>query len=131
MAGRAEAARAACVLTGVLLDEMYPPWLGQKLRAAGHDVVAALDIEVGLRSRSDPDVLAWATRTDRCVVTENVRDFAQLASAMSHAGMIFVSVHRFPGTGSGLARIETALDELLRAGRLPPPGGVFWLGAGS
>ena len=129
MAGGAEAARTACVLTGVLLDEMYPPWLGQKLRAAGHDVVAALDIEVGLRSRSDPDVLAWAARTDRCVVTENVRDFALLASSMAHAGVIFVSVRRYPRTGSGLARLEAALDELLTAGRLPPPGAAFWLGA--
>ncbi|WP_407637344.1 DUF5615 family PIN-like protein [Catelliglobosispora koreensis] len=59
---------------------MYPPTLAQYLRDNGHDVVAVLDIEVGLASRSDDDVLAWAARNGRCVVTENVSDFARLAN---------------------------------------------------
>ncbi|HET8683929.1 MAG TPA: DUF5615 family PIN-like protein [Micromonosporaceae bacterium] len=46
-------------MTGILLDEMYPPWLAQRLRDNGHDVLAVLDVEVGLASRSD-DELAWA-----------------------------------------------------------------------
>jgi len=45
-------------VTGVLLDEMYPPALAQKLRADGHDVLTVLDLEVGLASRSAADVLA-------------------------------------------------------------------------
>ncbi|MEU1836616.1 DUF5615 family PIN-like protein [Micromonospora chersina] len=47
-------------MTGLLLDEMYPPALASRLRDRGHDVLAALDLEVGLSSRSDEDVLAWA-----------------------------------------------------------------------
>jgi hypothetical protein len=116
-------------MTGLLLDEMYPPSLAQKLRADGHDVVAALDVEVGLASRSDDDVLAWAARNDRCVVTENVRDFARLASGMPHAGIVFVSPQRFPRTRNGLPRIGAALNELLAAKGLPPAGGVIWLSA--
>ncbi|MFF5175587.1 DUF5615 family PIN-like protein [Micromonospora sp. NPDC000089] len=116
-------------MTGVLLDEMYPPSLARQLRERGHDVLAALDVEVGLSSRSDEDVPAWATRHERCVVTGNVRDFARLAALSPHAGMILVSARRFPRTRSGLARIATALDAVLAGKRLPAPDAVAWLGS--
>lgn len=115
-------------MTGLLLDEMYPPSLAAKLRAGGRDVVAALDVEVGLASRSDDDVLAWAARNGRCLVTENVRDFARLAPTVPHAGIVFVSAQRFPRTGTGLSRLGAALEKLLSADGLPPAGGVIWLG---
>jgi hypothetical protein len=102
------------VLTGILLDEMYPPALAQRLRAAGHDVLAALDVEVGLASRSDEDVLAWAARNNRCV---------------THAGIVLVSARRFPRTANGRLRLSNALDSLIAAKGLPPPGGVIWLSA--
>lgn len=114
-------------MSGLLLDEMYPPSLGQKLRAAGLDVLAALDIQVGLASRSDLDVLTWAARNERCVVTENVRDYVPLASTMAHAGIILVLAHRFPRTGSGLARLSNALIELYENDEAPGPGEVAWL----
>jgi hypothetical protein len=124
----AEASAEAEVLTGLLLDEMYPPALAQQLRAGGHDVVAVLDIEAGLAAKTDEDVLAWAARNDRCVVTENVSDFARLAQqGFAHAGLIFVSSRRFPRTGSGLQRLAKALDEFLSAGELPGRDGVAWL----
>jgi len=49
-------------VSALLLDEMYPPALAKRLRSEGHDVVAATAVEVGLGSRSDADVLAWALR---------------------------------------------------------------------
>lgn len=103
-------------MTGLLLDEMYPATPAAKLRASGHDVVAALDVEVGLASRSDDDVLAWAARNGPCRVTENVRDFARLAPVIPHAGIIFVSAQRFPRTGTGLSRLGAALEDVLNAG---------------
>jgi hypothetical protein len=107
---------------------MYPPALAQRLRDAGHDVLAVLDVQVGLGSRSDDDVLAWAARNDRCVVTENVSDFARLAAlGVAHAGIVLVSPQRFPRTASGLHRIGAALEAVLNAKGLPPPGGVIWL----
>jgi Domain of unknown function (DUF5615) len=115
----------------MLLDEMYPPSLAHKLRADGHDVVAVLDLDVGLASRSDADVLAWAARNERCVVTENVRDFARLASITPHAGIVFVSPRRFPRTAAGLARLGPALGDLLVDSRLPVPGRVLWIDAPS
>ena len=103
-------------MTGLLLDEMYPPSAALRLRDLGHDVVAVLEVDVGLAGRSDEDVLAWATRIGRCVVTENVLDFARLAPVLPHAGIIFVSAKRFPRTRNGLALLDTALHDLL-AGR--------------
>jgi hypothetical protein len=126
--GPTGASAATEALTGLLLDEMYPPALARRLRDQGHDVLAALDVEVGLASRSEDDVLAWAARNNRCVVTENVSDFARLAAqGATHAGIIFVSSLRFPRTGSGLARLADALDALLSAKQLPGQDGVIWL----
>jgi predicted nuclease of predicted toxin-antitoxin system len=67
-------------MTELLLDEMYPPALARQLRDQGHDVLAALDLEVGLSSRSDEDVLAWAARCDRCVVTGSALRGSEVAS---------------------------------------------------
>jgi hypothetical protein len=124
----AEASAEAEALTGVILDEMYPPALAQRLRAEGHNVVAVLDVEVGLASKSDEDVLTWAARNNRCVVTENVSDFARLAQqGFAHCGLVFVSSRRFPRAGSGLRRLGGALDALLASKRLPGRDGIVWL----
>ena len=128
MGSPAEASAEAEVLTGVILDEMYPPALAHRLRADGHDVVAVLDVEVGLASKSDEDVLTWAARNNRCVVTENVSDFVRLAQqGFAHCGLVFVSSRRFPRTASGLHRLGDALDALLSAKQLPGREGVTWL----
>lgn len=128
MGSPAEAFAQAEALTGVLLDEMYPPALAQRLRTGGHDVVAALDVEVGLASKSDEDVLNWAARNNRCVVTENVSDFARLAQQGSaHCGLVFVSSRRFPRTATGLHRLESALAGMVSAKRLPGREGITWL----
>ena len=128
MGSPAEASAETEALNSVLLDEMYPPALAQQLRAGGHDVVAVLDIEVGLAAKTDEDVLAWAARNSRCVVTENVADFARLAQqGFGHAGIIFVSSRRFPRTASGLQRLAKVLDEVLTAGGAPGQYGVAWL----
>ncbi len=119
---------AAEVLNSILLDEMYPPSLARRLRDSGHDVLAVLDVEVGLASRSDQDVLAWAGRNNRHVITENVSDFARLAAlGVEHAGLVFVSAQRFPRTAKGLIRLGDALDALLALKGLPPRNGVIWL----
>jgi predicted nuclease of predicted toxin-antitoxin system len=126
--GSAEAAAETQAVTGLLLDEMYPPSLAQQLRTAGHDVVAVLEVEVGLAARTDEDVLTWADRSDRCVVTENVADFARLAQqGFRHSGLVLVSSRRCPRTASGLQRLAKALDAFLSAGELPGRDGITWL----
>lgn len=114
-------------MRALLLDEMYPPALAERLRSAGHDVVAATAVEVGLAARSDEDLLAWALRDDRCVVTENVSDFSRLARYAPHAGIIFVLAKRYPRTRAGLHRLGGQLDQLLRDKRTPGQGEVHWL----
>ena len=128
MGSPADDSAEAEALTGVILDEMYPPALAQRLRIAGHDVVAVLDVEVGLASKSDEDVLTWANRNGRCVVTENVSDFARLAQqGFAHCGLVFVSGQRFPRTASGLHRLGNVLDSLLSSKQLPGRDGIIWL----
>lgn len=128
MGGSADPTAPDEALTGLLLDEMYPPSLAKRLRDNGHDVLAVLDIEVGLASRSDDDVLTWAARNNRCVVTENVSDFARLAAlGVAHQGIIFVSAQRFPRTPNGLIRLGYELDTLLSAKQLPGESAVTWL----
>jgi hypothetical protein len=111
----------------LLLDEVYPPSLAWQLRDHGHDVVAALEVGVGPSSTSDDDVLARAARNDRRVVTENVRDFARLASVTPHAAITFVSSLRFPRTRKGPVTLAAALDDVLTAKRLLPADGVICL----
>ncbi|WP_329103980.1 DUF5615 family PIN-like protein [Micromonospora sp. NBC_01699] len=128
MGGPADHSAAAKVLTGILLDEMYPPALAKRLRDSGHDAMAALDVEVGLASRSDDDVLAWANRNNRCLVTENVSDFARLASqGVAHCGLVLVLAQRFPRTSSGLIRLGDALDKVLISEQLPGRDAIIWL----
>ena len=62
----------------LLLDEMYPPVLAEKLRAQGHDVLAVTE-NPDLVGSDDETVLAHATAAQRCLVSENVQDFAALA----------------------------------------------------
>ena len=128
MGGSAEPSAETQAVTGLLLDEMYPPALAQQLRTGGHDVVAVLEVEVGLAARTDEDVLTWADRHDRCVVTENVADFARLAQqGFRHSGLVLVPSRRFPRTASGLQRLAKALDAFLSTGELPGRDGITWL----
>jgi hypothetical protein len=106
---------------------MYPAAVAVKLRAGGHDVVAVLEVEVGLAARSDGEILEWAARNSTYLVTENVRDFARLCRSMPHAGVLLVAAKRFRRTQGGMARLTVALENALIEGRLPPPRGLDWL----
>jgi len=76
----------------LLIDEDLPRSLARVLRAAGFDAVDGRD--VGLRGRSDEDVLAQAVREARAVVTADVGFGNILRFPLGeHAGII---VARFP-----------------------------------
>ncbi|MDQ3476628.1 MAG: DUF5615 family PIN-like protein [Actinomycetota bacterium] len=92
---------------------MYPVALAAGLREKGRDVVAVLEVD-GLSASPDSDVLEWATRHQRAVVTENVGDFARL-SLGPHAGIILVRARKWPRSGQGLGRLVAALDGRLSA----------------
>ncbi|MGH3569044.1 MAG: DUF5615 family PIN-like protein [Pseudonocardia sp.] len=100
----------------LLLDEMFAPALVERLRADGFDVVAVAGHPV-LASSSDAEVASWAARHGRRVVTENVRDFAPLASSGDPpVRVLFTSSRRFPRS----RRNPSPLLEALRAWRRDP-----------
>ena len=110
----------------LLLDEMYPPALAAPLRDRGHDVVAVAG-HPDLAGSPDEAVLDAATSGSRCLVTENVRDFAVLARYTSHGGLLFVSADRWPRTPAAVKRLADALDQVITAARVPGPGETGWL----
>jgi hypothetical protein len=114
------------VTVRLLLDETYPPKLAVILRRQGHDVIAVAAVPelVGL---DDGSVLAAANAQNRCVVTENVHDFAVLVRYADHSGVLFANGRRWPRTRAGLGDLAKALDALVSEGSEPGPMEVGWL----
>ena len=56
----------------LLLDEMYPRVIAERLGGRGHDVVSVHDAPG--RGAPDPEVLEYARSEGRALVTENIRD---------------------------------------------------------
>jgi predicted nuclease of predicted toxin-antitoxin system len=116
----------------LLLDEMHAPLAADALRADGHDVVAVAATPA-LRGTSDEDLLTYAAAHGLIIVTENVVDFAAIASAWAmegrpHAGLIFTSPKRFNrATLAYPGNLMVALRALL--GNPPDIGasGTWWL----
>lgn len=88
------------------------------LRAAGHDILTALEDGRANQRIDDPDVLARATELGRAVLTSNRLDYHRLHRAdSSHAGILTYTEDK---DEAGLAtRIHTAIAALPSlAGRL-------------
>jgi Domain of unknown function (DUF5615) len=115
----------------LLLDEMYPRRLAERLRADGHDVVAVVELP-DLVGRDDAAVVHYAREHRRVVVTENIVDYAPL-DAGEHAGLLLVNARRWPRTARGLSRLSQALgawlnDRSTPQGQTQDVGGlVEWL----
>lgn len=115
----------------LLLDEHYSPKIAVALCERGIDAVAAAG-HAQLGGAPDDVVLAWATREEYCLLTENVRDFMQLFSqaldrGSTPAGLAFASARRFPRSAGGVGRLVQALADLVKDDRLPEPGNIHWL----
>ena len=118
----------------LLLDEMYPPALAEALRARG--VEARTVVDVGLAGRPDHDVLAAAEEGGFALLTENVGDFARLATDRltaggHHHGVLVALSSRFSRRRAGMGDIVAAItgaagedlrDRLVYPGR---PGGTL------
>jgi hypothetical protein len=113
----------------LLLDTHHSRHAAEMLRRAGHDVLAAADDPV-LAMLPDDELLAWATRDNRAVVTENARDFDRIARVWSaegrhHEGIVFTSPRRFHrGRASYPADLVRALRRVLDH---PPPRHRNWV----
>lgn len=110
----------------MLLDEMYPPTLADILCRHGHDVVAVA-ARADLVGLDDAAVLIAATSEERCLVTENIRDFAVLARQAGNGCVLFVHGQRWPRTRNRIHHLATALDRSLAEKQVPGPDDIAWL----
>lgn len=118
----------------ILLDEMYPPVIAQRLRDAGVEAVALLELD-GLPGLPDAQVLEAARDARRSLVTENVADYMPLhaealADGSGHCGLIFTTNAKCPrGAPGTVGALVTAIGELTRnrPPRQPPDGWVHRL----
>ncbi|MGP8005527.1 MAG: DUF5615 family PIN-like protein, partial [Acidimicrobiales bacterium] len=83
----------------LLLDTHHSRLAAERLRADGHDVMAAADDPV-LASLPDEELLRAASRTGSAVVTENARDFDRIVRSWAdtgehHDGVVFTSPRRY------------------------------------
>jgi hypothetical protein len=92
-------------------NENFPLASVHVLRALGHDVLTTAESAQDNRSIADSDVLAFATKQGRAIVTFNKRDFVRLHhSVATHSGIIVCS---FDTNFTALAaRIDAALKPL-------------------
>lgn len=73
-------------------NENFPRRTVEALRGLGHDVLTTLEAGNAGQAIPDHEVLEFATRSGRAVLTLNRRDFIRLhRSGISHAGIVVCS----------------------------------------
>ena len=112
------------------LDHHYSPLIARVLRERGFDVVAA--IEVGWEADEDESLLVLCQGDGRCLLTNNVVDFAVIARAWqtegrSHAGLIFTSDVGWPRSRDTVGSYVDALAELMTANTAGFADRIHWL----
>jgi len=76
-------------------NENFPLPVVEELRRLGHDVLTVQDTGRALRAMSDEEVLAFAVREKRAVITLNRKHFVHLhASVSDHAGIVVCTFDR-------------------------------------
>lgn len=127
-----EAATGVARAVRLLLDEMHSPAVAAALSTEGHQVVAVAAV-AGLRGVADEELLAHAAAEGFVVVTENVVDFAGIATqwlteGRTHADLVFTNPKRFDrATRAYPGNLVVALREMLNE---PPDlgsSGIWWL----
>ena len=98
------------------LDHHYATVIAEQLRAAGHDVVAA--VERGWQTQDDEALLALCAGEMRALMTSNVADFAPLArewtaQGRAHAGLLFTSDASLPRTSAFVGRYVELLGAFM------------------
>lgn len=112
---------------------MYSHVIAEQLRARGHDADAVVE-HAELRGRVDTGIFALAQTEQRAVVTENIRDFSDIANdyderGQVHHGVVLVPPSSFPRSDPRLVgRMVTELDQLLNEHpEETPTSSRYWL----
>ena len=109
----------------IYADENFPFSVVEELRRLGHDVLTMFESGSAGQSVVDDDVLAFAVRERRVVLTHNRRHFVRLhGEGPGHFGIVVCSVD--PNSNALAHRIDTAIKanqkldgQLIRINRLP------------
>jgi len=102
----------------LLLDEMYPHVIADRLSARGREV-EAVTRRADLRALPDSDLFATAQRERSAIVTENIADFSGIADdhdrrGIVHHGLVLVDPGKYRrGAPRTIGRMITALDRML------------------
>lgn len=107
-------------------NENFPRPVVEELRRLGHDVLTIQETGQGERAVPDVEVLTFATRDGRAVLTLNRKDFIQLhRSSSEHAGIVVCTFD--PDFDGQAQRIHEAVEaypklagELVRVNRPHP-----------
>lgn len=113
-----------------LLDEQLSPLIARVLRERGLDVVAAAE-RPDLIEASDREIVDTATREQRAVVTNDIKDFRPIAAerltdGRGHPGLILLPAsrgRRRDATGA----LADAIESILRAHPDGIPGSEHWV----
>ena len=89
-------------------NENFPRQIVLALRANGHDVLTTVEDGLANQEIADAEVLAYAAREGRAVLTLNRRDFIRLhRERPDHAGIIVCT--QDPDVAGQAARIHAAI----------------------
>ena len=96
----------------LLLDEQIWKYLAKLLREQGFDVIHVYDVD--LDAKPDHEILQFAAREHRAIVTFNVRDFVPLAiqyyeDGKEHYGVV---VSKEPAHGELKRRVMKLLESV-------------------
>jgi hypothetical protein len=103
----------------LLIDQMWPALLAQRLRDRGHDVVAVVERE-DLTHERDAIVFETSRQEGRAVFTENVADYVPLAlecltRSEAFFGLVLTADRTYPrGHPRTFGRVLLTLDRYLR-----------------
>lgn len=114
----------------VLLDEQLSGTIAKLLLDRGLDAQAVVERD-DLRQAPDHEVLETASREQRAVVTNNIKDFRplaaeRLADGRGHAGLILLPAAR-SRSRQATAAIAGALEALMRAHPEGIAGAEHWV----
>lgn len=92
-------------------NENFPRRTVEALRALGHDVLTTQEAGNAGQAIPDDEVLDFATRAGRAVLTLNRRDFIRLHKhGMAHAGIVVCSADT--DTAAQATRVHDAVSAL-------------------